>query len=69
MWFKTSHVVVSESKNNIFVSWIVFLLFTLKFKEVILPHLYNHVAYVVSPSRPSAIQVKIGEIKLELKRN
>ena len=38
MWFKTSHVVVSESKNKIFVSRIVFLLFTLKFREVILPH-------------------------------
>jgi len=38
MWFKTSYVVVSESKNKIFVSRIVFLLFTLKFTEVILPH-------------------------------
>jgi len=38
MWFKTSHVVVSESKNKMFVSRIVFLLFTLKFREVILPH-------------------------------
>ena len=39
MWFKTSHVVVSESKNKSFVSRIVFfLLFTLKFREVILSH-------------------------------
>jgi len=38
MLFKTSHVVGSESKNKIFVSRIVFLLFTLKFREVILPH-------------------------------
>ena len=39
MWFKTSHVVVSESQNKIFVSRIVFfLLITLKFREVILPH-------------------------------
>jgi len=38
MWFKTSHVVVSESKNKMFVSRIMFLLFTLKFTEVILPH-------------------------------
>ena len=38
MWFKTPHVVVSESKNKIFISRIVFLLFTLKFREVILPH-------------------------------
>ena len=35
---RTSHVVVSESKNKIFVSRIVFMLFTLKFTEVILPH-------------------------------
>ena len=34
MWFKISHVVVSESKNKIFVSRIVFLLSTLKFMEV-----------------------------------
>ena len=38
MCFKTSHVVVTESKNKIFVSRIVFLLFTLKFRVVILPH-------------------------------
>jgi len=38
MWFKTSNIVVSESKNKIFVSRIDFLLFTLKFTEVILPH-------------------------------
>jgi len=34
---KTSHVVASESKNKIFAPQIVFLLFTLKFTEVILP--------------------------------
>jgi len=38
MWFKTSHVAVSESKNKIFVSQIVFLLFTFKVREVILSH-------------------------------
>jgi len=38
IWFKTFHVVVSESKNKSFVSQINFLLFTLKFREVILPH-------------------------------
>ena len=38
MWLKTYHVVVSESKNKIFVSRIVFLLFTIKCREVILPH-------------------------------
>ena len=36
--FKTSHAVVSESKNKIFVSRIGFSLFTLQFMEVILPH-------------------------------
>ena len=36
--FKTFNVVVSESKNKILVSRIVFLLFTLKCMEVILPH-------------------------------
>jgi len=38
MWFKTFHIVVSKSKNKIFVSRIVCLLFTLKFMEVILPN-------------------------------
>jgi len=38
MWFKTSHAVVSESKNKLFVTRIIFLLFTLKFTEVILSH-------------------------------
>jgi len=38
MWFKTFHAVVSESKNKIFVSRIVVLLFTFKFRENILPH-------------------------------
>ena len=38
IWFITSHVVVSESKNKSFVSRIVCLLFTLKCTEVILPH-------------------------------
>jgi len=41
MWFKTSHVVVAESKNKRFVSRIVYLLFTLKCMEVILPHPVN----------------------------
>ena len=38
LWFKTSHIVVSESKNKSFVSRIVFFIFTLKCTEVILPH-------------------------------
>jgi len=60
MWFKTSHAVVSESKNKIFVSQIVFLLFTLKFREVILPYpvyllhvlalLYRHLQGAVNKS-------------------
>ena len=37
MWFKISHVVVSESKNKVLYLEF-FLLFTLKFREVILPH-------------------------------
>ena len=38
IWFKTSYVVISESKNKIFVSLIVYLFFTLKCREVTLPH-------------------------------
>ena len=41
-WCKTSNVVVSESRSKMFVSRIVFLLFTLKFREVILPHSVYH---------------------------
>jgi len=45
MWFRTFHVVVSESKNRIFISQIVFVLFTLKFMEVILPHSVQSESY------------------------
>jgi len=47
MWFKTSHVVVSESENKGFVSRIVFLLFTLKFTEVFCPTLYLVISHRV----------------------